>query len=191
MVKKLDCWKHVATLIDNKLVVFWLNLLFQYLSENTSGWLQLKKETHKSWYYKGNFFSYRAAEYEQRLCNPVRWSGLSHFQATVIHYMSHGWHNKNNPQPMSLCPRHIFTVNTHKNTGCFISYQQACGLQFPLKAFILEATKAPRPQRANSFSESFQQLRGTLTFRRRIKSRLPIPGIIRRLPYSTRFQDKG
>ena len=30
-----------------------------------------------------------------------------------------------------------------------------------------------------------------LTFRRRIKSRLPFAGIIRRLPYSTRFQDMG
>ena len=30
-----------------------------------------------------------------------------------------------------------------------------------------------------------------LTFRRRIKSRLPYAGIISRLPYSTRFQDKG
>ena len=30
-----------------------------------------------------------------------------------------------------------------------------------------------------------------LTFRRRIKSRLLFAGIIRRLPYSTRFQDKG
>ena len=30
-----------------------------------------------------------------------------------------------------------------------------------------------------------------LTFRRPIKSRLPFAGIIRRLPYSTRFQDKG
>ena len=30
-----------------------------------------------------------------------------------------------------------------------------------------------------------------LTFRRRIKSRLPFVGIIRSLPYSTRFQDKG
>ena len=30
-----------------------------------------------------------------------------------------------------------------------------------------------------------------LTFRRRIKSRLPFAGIIMRLPYSTRFQDKG
>ena len=30
-----------------------------------------------------------------------------------------------------------------------------------------------------------------LTFRRRIKSRLPFAGIIRRLSYSTRFQDKG
>ena len=34
-------------------------------------------------------------------------------------------------------------------------------------------------------------LKITLTFRRRIKSRLPFAGIIRRLPYSTRFQDKG
>jgi len=31
----------------------------------------------------------------------------------------------------------------------------------------------------------------TLNFRRRIKSRLPFAGIIRRSPYSTRFQDKG
>ena len=30
-----------------------------------------------------------------------------------------------------------------------------------------------------------------LTFRRRIKSHLPFAGIIRRLPYSTLFQDKG
>jgi len=30
-----------------------------------------------------------------------------------------------------------------------------------------------------------------LTFRRRIKSRLPFAGIIRRLSYSIRFQDKG
>ena len=30
-----------------------------------------------------------------------------------------------------------------------------------------------------------------LTFRRRIKSRLPFAGIIRRLPYFTGFQDKG
>ena len=34
---------------------------------------------------------------------------------------------------------------------------------------------------------SWQQL----NFRRRIKSRLPFAGIIRRLPYSTRFQGKG
>ena len=32
---------------------------------------------------------------------------------------------------------------------------------------------------------------GGLTFRRRIKSRLPFAGIIRSSPYSTRFQDKG
>jgi len=30
-----------------------------------------------------------------------------------------------------------------------------------------------------------------LTFTSRIKSRLPFAGIIRRLPYSTGFQDKG
>jgi len=30
-----------------------------------------------------------------------------------------------------------------------------------------------------------------LTFRRRIKSHLPFAGIIRMLPYCTRFQDKG
>ena len=34
-------------------------------------------------------------------------------------------------------------------------------------------------------------VREKLTFRRRIKSHLPFAGIIRRLPYSTRFQDKG
>jgi len=34
-------------------------------------------------------------------------------------------------------------------------------------------------------------LYGMLIFRRRIKSRLPFAGIFRRLPYSTRFQDKG
>ena len=31
----------------------------------------------------------------------------------------------------------------------------------------------------------------SLSFRRRIKSRLPFAGIIRRWTYSTRFQDKG
>ena len=31
----------------------------------------------------------------------------------------------------------------------------------------------------------------SLTFRHRIKSLLPFAGIIRSLPYSTRFQDKG
>jgi len=34
-------------------------------------------------------------------------------------------------------------------------------------------------------------VRSPLNFRRRIKSRMPFAGIIRRLPYSTRFQDKG
>ena len=34
-------------------------------------------------------------------------------------------------------------------------------------------------------------LQYVLTFRRRIKSHLSFAGIIRRLPYSTRFQDKG
>ena len=33
--------------------------------------------------------------------------------------------------------------------------------------------------------------RSLINFRRRIKSRLPFAGIIRMLPYSTRFQDKG
>jgi len=33
--------------------------------------------------------------------------------------------------------------------------------------------------------------RGSLTFTRRIKSHLSFAGIIRRLLYSTRFQDKG
>jgi len=32
---------------------------------------------------------------------------------------------------------------------------------------------------------------GTLTFKRRIKSRLPFAGIIRISPYSPRFQHKG
>jgi len=35
------------------------------------------------------------------------------------------------------------------------------------------------------------QLYAVLTFRRRIKSRLPFAGIIRRLPYFAHFQDKG
>jgi len=30
----------IIFIIDNKLFVFWLNLLLEYLSENTSGWLQ-------------------------------------------------------------------------------------------------------------------------------------------------------
>jgi len=37
----------------------------------------------------------------------------------------------------------------------------------------------------------FQTHKIGLNFRRRIKSRLPFAGIIRRLSYSTRFQDKG
>ena len=39
--------KHVATLIDNKLVVFWLNLMFEYFSENTSWWLKLKRKFNR------------------------------------------------------------------------------------------------------------------------------------------------
>ena len=51
-------------------------------------------------------------------------------------------------------------------------------------------------QTPHSLSVITSQLDGkmflqTLTFRRRIKSRLPFAGIIRGLPYSTRFQDKG
>ena len=34
-------------------------------------------------------------------------------------------------------------------------------------------------------------LYAVLTFRRQIKSHLPFAGIIRRVPYSTHFQDKG
>ena len=40
-----------------------------------------------------------------------------------------------------------------------------------------------------SFQSGFRS--ELLTFRRRIKSRLPFAGIIVMLPYSTRFQDKG
>ena len=48
MIKELARWwsyesKHVAIfIIDNKLVVFWLNQLLEYLSGNTSGCIQLK-----------------------------------------------------------------------------------------------------------------------------------------------------
>ena len=45
-------------------------------------------------------------------------------------------------------------------------------------------------KRRDSYSSSYTTST-LLTFRRRIKSRLPFAGIIRRLPYSTRFQDKG
>jgi hypothetical protein len=38
---------------------------------------------------------------------------------------------------------------------------------------------------------SWSYAKWVLTFRRRIKSCLPFAGIIRRLSYSTRFQDKG
>jgi len=35
--------KYVAIfMIDNKVVLFWLNKLLEYISENTSEWLQLK-----------------------------------------------------------------------------------------------------------------------------------------------------
>jgi len=40
-------------------------------------------------------------------------------------------------------------------------------------------------------SQRWRHIEFRLTFRRRIKSRLPFAGIIRRLTYSTRFQDKG
>ena len=46
---------------------------------------------------------------------------------------------------------------------------------------LAESTRSDSPQVGNL----------SLNFRRRIKSRLPFAGIIRRLPYSTRFQDKG
>ena len=41
------------------------------------------------------------------------------------------------------------------------------------------------------FLKTYVGYASPLTFRRRIKSRLPFAGIIRRLTYSTRFQDKG
>ena len=68
------------------------------------------------------------------------------------------------PPPRCHTVRHASSLGTptHENTGCFISYQQACSQQFPLKAFIIEATKTPRCQRATTLSESFQHLRGTL-----------------------------
>ena len=49
------------------------------------------------------------------------------------------------------------------------------------------------PGRIQAISSSQQKpiISVHLTFRRRIKSRLPFAGIIRRLPYSTLFQDKG
>ena len=42
----------------------------------------------------------------------------------------------------------------------------------------------------DSISDVQKALTNTLTFRPRIKSRLTFAGIVRRLPYSTRFQDK-
>ena len=59
--------------------------------------------------------------------------------------------------------------------------------------FRLNADRLPSEAEAtNSFRASDEFIIGrTLTFRRRIKSRLPFAGIIRRLSYSTRFQDKG
>ena len=43
----------------------------------------------------------------------------------------------------------------------------------------------------NNDAINYRVLETPLTFRRRIKSRLPFAGIIRRLSYSTCFQDKG
>ena len=54
------------------------------------------------------------------------------------------------------------------------------------KACVVNAT--PRPLYP---WESPINLVSLLTFRRRIKSHLPFAGIIRRLTYSTRFQDEG
>ena len=39
----------LASLIDNKLVVFWLNLLLEYLSENTSG----RRSNGGTWWREG------------------------------------------------------------------------------------------------------------------------------------------
>ena len=38
--KNTSGWLQFATLIYNKLVVLWLNLIFEYFRENTSRWLQ-------------------------------------------------------------------------------------------------------------------------------------------------------
>ena len=48
-------------------------------------------------------------------------------------------------------------------------------------------------QKDPEFKQHSVQMRtqGSLTFKRRIKSRLPFADIIRSSPYSPRFQDKG
>ena len=54
-----------------------------------------------------------------------------------------------------------------------------------------KATLSSMNHRLIPFLNQRYRITDVLTFRRRIKSRLPFAGIIRRLPYSTRFQDKG
>ena len=54
------------------------------------------------------------------------------------------------------------------------------------KTAVLKESKIHHPPSKRERKKVFH-----LTFRRRIKSRLPFASIIRRLTYSTRFQDKG
>ena len=58
------------------------------------------------------------------------------------------------------------------------------------KSFLLLEVFALLPNICNLISIP-SQAENLLTFKRRIKSRLPFAGIIMSSPYSTRFQDKG
>ena len=77
----------------------------------------------------------------------------------------------------SVCWRADLEPSTHSLT--LMSYSSSS--DSPTKR--QEEAVCSRTQNFGSYEQ--------LTFGRRIKSRLPYAGIIRRLPYSTRFQDKG
>ena len=74
--------------------------------------------------------------------------------------------------------------------------QKSFGFVENLRCYYIYSSQYNEFQKKRSASEEtieklIRSLFHLLTFRRRIKSRLPFAGIIRRLSYSTRFQDKG
>ena len=85
----------------------------------------------------------------------------------------------------------IWKRNSHvlnkipSSSSKYVSLEAFVTLQIVIERAIFGINKSHQ----QSLITTVRQL--CLTFRRRIKSRLPFPGIIRRLPYSTRFQDKG